>query len=59
MSLLAETMEEHVHSDNPSKNTINTCFNRHETPQMFNGVRISLHFFVHSASFMFVKMSVY
>ncbi len=33
-----KTTEEHVHSDNLSKNTINARFKRHETRWMFSGV---------------------
>ncbi len=33
-----KTTEEHVHWDNPSKNTINACFKGLETHWMFSGV---------------------
>ncbi len=40
-SLLTSPLAEnnmHVHSDNPSRNTINACFERRETHRIFRGV---------------------
>ncbi len=35
---MAETMKEHMHSANSSKNTVNALFKRRKTHQMFSDV---------------------